>query len=234
MEKYKGKIISILGDSISTFAGFIPEADGINLAHRSRYPQNNLLTDINETWWMRLLNTLGADLGINDSWAGSMVTNTLDENKKDAGPDAAMASLTRIRNLGAKGSPDLILFYGGTNDAGRRTEKGRFIPKNAPDLAARKWDSFAEAYVEAICRINYFYPYSELVCMTPSLCGGYYDNARLSEFADMIIDICNYYGIKCVDLRRSGIEPSMLPDRLHPNAEGMNCIYRSVLSKLEE
>ena len=116
MERYKGKIISILGDSISTFAGYIPEADGVNLAHRPRYPQENLLTDVNDTWWMKLINTLGARLGVNDSWAGSTVSNFRDCKEKDFGPDAAMASLTRIRNLGANGTPDLILFFGGTND----------------------------------------------------------------------------------------------------------------------
>ena len=34
----KGKVISILGDSISTFDGYIPIADGHNLKHRARYP----------------------------------------------------------------------------------------------------------------------------------------------------------------------------------------------------
>ena len=47
---YKGKVISIMGDSISTFAGYIPEEDGFNLKHYPRYPQDNLLTDVNETW----------------------------------------------------------------------------------------------------------------------------------------------------------------------------------------
>ncbi len=233
MEKYKGKRISILGDSISTFAGYIPEADGVNLAHRPRYPQDDLLCDVNETWWMRVIISIGAELGVNDSWAGSTVTNTLDENIKDAGPDVAMASLTRIRNLGAEGTPDLILFYGGTNDAGKKAVKGSFIPKDSPDFAATKWQSFADAYTEAICRIRYYYPNAELLCITPALSGGYYDNARLSEFADLIIDICSYYNIKYVDLRSSGIVPDMLPDRLHPNAEGMNCIYNAVLSALK-
>ena len=50
MDKYKNKIISILGDSISTFMGYIPRADGVNLEHRTRYPQEDLLADVNDTW----------------------------------------------------------------------------------------------------------------------------------------------------------------------------------------
>ena len=234
MDGFKGKTVSILGDSISTFAGYIPEADGKNLAHRPRYPQDNLLTDVNDTWWMKLINALEAKLGVNDSWAGSTVSNFRDHNEKDFGPDAAMASLTRIRNLASNGVPDLVLFFGGTNDAGKMIEKGSFDRAHDPDLAASKWGSFADAYSEAILRLRHFYPDAEIVAVSPSISGGYYDNERLSEFADLAQEICTYYGIKCVDLRRSGLKFEMLPDTLHPNAEGMECIYRSVLDKLKE
>lgn len=233
MEKYKGKRISILGDSISTFEGYIPTADGINLAHRARYPQANLLTDINDTWWMKLINALGAELGVNDSWAGSTVSNSRDINELDFGPDAAMASQTRIRNLGANGTPDLILFFGGTNDAGKMVEKGRFDSDHALDLAATKWKTFADAYPEALLRLRHCYPDAEIITMTPSFSNGYYDNDRLSEFAELIIEICAHYNVKCIDLRRSGITFDMLPDGLHPNAEGMNRIYNAVINNLE-
>lgn len=231
MDRYKGKTVSILGDSISTFEGYIP------LTHRRRYPQDDLLADVNDTWWMKTLAALGATLGVNDSWAGSTVSNYRDANESDFGPDAAMASLTRIRNLGANGSPDIIFFFGGTNDAGKMIEKGVFDPENAPsspDLEAFKWNSFADAYPEAISRLRYFYPNAEIIAMTPSISSGYYDNERLSEFAEMILGICVHYKIKCVDLRKSGITPEMLPDRLHPNAAGMECIYGAVINILKE
>ncbi len=234
MDRFKGKTVSILGDSISTFAGYIPEADGINLLHRPRYPQDDLLTEVNDTWWMKLINTLEARLGVNDSWAGSTVSNFRDHNEKDFGPDAAMASITRIRNLGFKGDPDLIIFFGGTNDAGKMIEKGSICGSHKLDLAVRKWDSFADAYSEALLRLKHFYPEAEIVAVSPSISGGYYDNGRLSEFADLALEICLHYNIKCVDLRKSGLTFDMLPDTLHPNAEGMECIYRSVLNKLKE
>ncbi len=234
MDRYRGKRISILGDSISTFEGYIPRADGRNLAHRTRYPQDNLLTDVNLTWWMRTINTLGAELGVNDSWAGSTVSNVLDENFKDFGPDAAMASMTRIGNLGSNGKPDLIFFFGGTNDAGKMVEKGSLDSEFTPNPTAQKWDSFADAYREALCRLRALYPEAELIAMTPSFSNGYYDNDRLSEFSDLIIEICSQYNVKCVDLRRSGITFDMLPDGLHPNAAGMECIYKAVINKLKE
>lgn len=234
MDRFKGKTVSILGDSISTFKGYIPEADGINLAHRHRYPQDDLLTDVGDTWWMRLINTLEARLGVNDSWAGSTVSNFRDHNEKDFGPDAAMASITRIKNLGANGTPDLIIFFGGTNDAGKMIEKGSFNPARKLDLAAYKWDSFADAYSEAIFRLKHFYPNADIVAISPSISGGYYDNARLSEFADLALELCLHYNIKCADVRLSGLTIDMLPDTLHPNSDGMECIYKSVLNILKD
>lgn len=234
VKEYKGKLISILGDSISTFEGYIPKADGINLPHRPRYPQDNLLTDVNETWWMKSINELGGVLAVNDSWAGSTVSNHRDINEKDFGPDAAMASLTRIRNLGSNGSPDLIFFFGGTNDAGKMVEKGIFNKEYSLDLSRTKWTSFADAYCETLQRLRYFYPNAEIISLTPSISGGYYDNARLSEFADLANEICTYYQIKCIDLRRSGLTFDMLPDTLHPNAEGMECIFRAVINAMKE
>lgn len=234
MKDRENKKISILGDSISTFAGYIPEADGANLSHRTRYPQDDLLTDVKDTWWMKVIDEFGAILAINDSWAGSTVSNHRAENEKDFGPDAAMASLTRIRNLGANGTPDVIFFFGGTNDAGKMVEKGEFNKEYALNLSRTKWKSFADAYCEVILRLRYFYPNAEIVALTPSISGGYYDNGRLSEFADLVLEICEHYSIKCIDLRCSGLNFDMLPDTLHPNAEGMECIARLVVEKMKE
>ena len=75
---------------------------------------------------------------------------------------------------------------------------------------------------------------AEIVAVSPSISGGYYDNSRLSEFADLALEICSYYNVKCVDVRSSGLTLSMLPDTLHPNAEGMRYIYESVLNILKE
>ena len=50
----------------------------------------------------------------------------------------------------------------------------------------------------------------------------------------MIQSICDHFGIKCVDLRSCGVTYDMLPDDIHPNAEGMDRITDAVLQKLLE
>ncbi len=229
---YEGKVISILSASTSTFAGYIPVADGFNLEHRARYPQDNLLTDVNETWWMQVINELDAKLGINESWAGSQVLNTQDNNSGDLGPDAAMASVTRIRNVGANGTPDVIFFFGAGNDMGRGVAPGNFDPAAAPtevDLVTKKWDNLADAYAAAIMRLQYFYPDAEIVVMTTYAMPGYVTAAKLNKYAPVLNAICDHYGVKYVDLRNAGVTFDMLPDDVHPNAEGMDHITEAVL-----
>ena len=235
LANYEGKVISILGDSISTFAGYIPIADGFNLQHRPRYPQSNLFSDVNLTWWMQTITALDAKLGINDSWAGSTVTNTITGNSGDLGEKAAMASLTRIQNLGANGTPDVILLYGGTNDIGRLLPLGSFDPATAPtevDLTTTKWTTVADAYVNAIMRLQYYYPEAEILVMLPTYTASYYTNAKLAQYNTVFSAICEHYGIPYIDLRDCGISTANLPDGIHPDATGMDYITRAVLDTL--
>ncbi len=237
MADYKGKVISILGGSTCTFDGYIPVADGFNLAHRPRYPQNNLLTDVNDTWWMQIINTLDAKLGINDSWAGSQVLNTLDNNSGDLGPDAAMASLTRIKNLGANGTPDVILFYGAMNDIGRAVALGAFNAETAPtqvDLIATKWNNLADAYVAAIMRMQHYYPDARIVAMLPGPTASYYTESERKAYCEVLKDICEHYGVLTVDLSSCGLTTADMPDGTHPNAKGMDYITAAVMETLLE
>ena len=236
-EKFSGKVISILGDSISTFSGYIPVADGFNLEHRARYPQSNLLTNVQDTWWMQTITELDAKLGINDSWAGSRVANNITGNSGDYGEDAAMASMTRILNLGANGTPDVILFYGGTNDIAHSLPLGSFSPDTAPtavDLTSTIWNSAADAYVAAIMRLQYVYPDAQLIAMLPTYSVGYYSNEKLAQFNAVFGAICDHYSVRYIDLRECGITTADLPDGIHPDANGMDFITNAVLDQLRD
>lgn len=236
---FKGNVISILGDSISTFSGYIPVADGHNLTHRARYPQNDLLTDVTLTWWHKLITNLGAKLGINDSWAGSRVHNSLDTNSGDQGVDACMASITRISNLGANGTPDIILFYGGTNDAGGKITIGEFdstANHTSVDLTSVKWSTFADAYSTAIMRLQYYYPDAKIVCLLPMWTTSYYTVANMDAYGEVVKEICDYFGVLVIDLRKCGInwqnKGYTLGDGIHPTAKGMDLMERYIRMQL--
>lgn len=236
---FKGKVVSILGDSISTFSGYIPVEDGHNLTHRSRYPQDNLLTDVTLTWWHKLITNLGAKLGINDSWAGSRVHNSSSSNSGDIGPDACMASITRITNLGANGTPDVILFYGGTNDAGGSVTVGSFDSTqnyDTVDLSSQTWTSFADAYKCAIMRLQYYYPNAKIIAMLPMWTTSYYTIASMDTYGEIVKSICDYFGVPVIDLRACGInwqnKGYTLGDGIHPTAQGMDLMERYIRRRL--
>jgi hypothetical protein len=130
------------------------------------------------------------------------VLNTQDTNSGDLGPDAAMASLTRIQNLGSNGKPDVILFFGGGNDQGRGVPLGSFDPQTAPttvDLTTTKWSTFADAYAAAIMRLQHFYPDSQIVVMLYYEMPSYVTTAKLDKYSPVIKAICDHYGVPYVD-----------------------------------
>ena len=227
---YEDKTVSILGDSISTFEGWIPET------HRARYPQDDLLTDVEKTWWKMLIKNLGATLGVNDSWAGTTISNYSETNSGDTGPDACMAGITRIKNLGSNGTPDVIIMYGGTNDIHIDCDNrlGTFdTTLTYPlDTSTQVWTTFADAFKDALMRLQSVYPLAEIIVLLPGFTKSYYAMNTLNKYNSMMKRICNYFGVKYIDLRTCGVNWSNLDytlgDGIHPNAKGMELIEKGV------
>ena len=234
---YEGQTVSVLGDSISTLKGYIPSTN------RPRYVQTEaeavdglLYMPYEETWWGQVINDIDAELGINDSWAGSTVSNVSTTNSGDLGPDAAMASMTRIEKLDDNGTPDLILFYGGTNDIGHSRTIGTFDSTasyaTTVDTTTTVYSTFTEAYTMAILRMKYLYPDAEIVSILPTYTSSYYTNDKLAQYNEAIKVICDYYDIKYVDLRLSGMTTEHLADGIHPNATGMDYISSYITKQI--
>lgn len=99
--------VSILGDSYSTFKGWIPE--GYNVWYDDN--RRNDVTDVAQTWWYQLIDDNGLELEKNNSWSGATICNT-----GYSGNDYSDRSfVNRSGDLGQK--PDIIYVFGGTNDA---------------------------------------------------------------------------------------------------------------------
>ena len=112
------KRLSVIGDSISTFKGWIPAN------YSAHYPATDgTLTLVNETYWYRLAHDYMKDCAFdtNIAFSGSTVTNTTEENYKARYGSASNAWFkkdfcTRFTECGGCGRPDIILIHGGTND----------------------------------------------------------------------------------------------------------------------
>lgn len=114
-EIYKGKKVSVLGDSISTFEGL---SDNVNINsslkdHKSDYypSYDETVDEYTETYWGRLIADLGMTLCVDNGWSGTHVVGSGSRNHVDSAPERANQL---HRNDGTK--PDVIIFYMGTND----------------------------------------------------------------------------------------------------------------------
>ena len=111
-EKYdslEGKVVSFLGDSITTF--YAPDSavnsyySGENQFYYPRYSAS--VKKVEQTWWYQLYNNTSMKLGINNSWSGSCAYGS----NSSAGQHD-----DRINTLDDNGMPDIVIVYLGTND----------------------------------------------------------------------------------------------------------------------
>lgn len=234
--QYSGKVISILGDSISTLKGSIPSGNSYY------YPKFDVQA-VGDTWWGMLIDYMDARLGVNNSWSGSRVSNTSETNSGNMGPDRCMPALARIESLDDNGTPDIILFYGGTNDVYHKIPLGTF-DKNSlhttVDLERTIWDNFADAYKDAIMRMQHYYPYAQIVCISPTYSNITEDYIKnIDSYINVIKDISDYFGAQFIDLRKCGItlessDPvyDLMGDVTHPDIKGMEMIAKYVYRQI--
>lgn len=247
-----GKVISIMGDSISTYNGWIPDgSDGRNLSHVYWYPQK-YVNDVTKTWWHQLIfKEFKAKLGVNESWSGSCVGNNKDVNEEKSGPDTCMASIKRITNLGSNGTPDIIYVYGGTNDIGNPGRSGQSLGTfnsstnyTTVDLTTSKWTCFVDSFRVMIQRMQYYYPKAKIIVMLPAFSVTYYNRATQDSYLEQMKEICDYFGVEYIDLRDCGITwansdasrnnkgvASIGDGFTHPNEYGMDLITEYVKNK---
>ena len=65
MPKYK---VSILGDSISTYIGYNPR--GYAVYYKDDKAYDNEINSVNDTWWKQVIDGLGGELCVNNSYSG--------------------------------------------------------------------------------------------------------------------------------------------------------------------
>lgn len=231
----KGLKVSIMGDSISTYEGWLKSG------YPTWYPKADV-TDVGQTWWKKLIDDNEMILGFNASYSGSGV-------QSDAWGTSAITD-ERINLLGQNGDPDIIIFYIGTNDniIENLSELGdidTLIDTPMTNSSANKYDTttFLGAYQAMITKAMYKYPNAKIVCMGllwrvlyDFNNGDVVNSADLFVAANKISQICDLYGGLFIDPRKCGITPanmsSYLIDGLHPNAAGHQLIANYVKTRL--
>lgn len=124
--------VFILGDSYSTFKGYIP--DEYHAYYSSEGRKETDVNAVSQTWWKMLLDETKANLVLNCSFSGTTICNT-GYNGEDCREISFVARLDKLIKEGffRKNKIDTFFVFGGTNDSWANSPVGklkyRFLTK---------------------------------------------------------------------------------------------------------
>jgi len=112
----KSKAI-IIGDSYSTFEGYIPE--GYFVYYTKADPSQSGVTDVSQTWWSLLAAEAELDIVLNNSWSGSTIGYTGYDNSDCSRSSSFIYRLRELKEKGffAENEIEKVFVFGGTNDS---------------------------------------------------------------------------------------------------------------------
>ncbi|MCM1386109.1 MAG: GDSL-type esterase/lipase family protein [Bacillus sp. (in: Bacteria)] len=225
--------LSIMGDSISTYAEWIPEGYAVF------YPMNGEVTDVNQTWWKMVLDDMDMALCANASSSGSTCAgNSLGMDNPQHG-----CSDFRIADLMGEGGtyPDMIIVYMGTNDFLMG------IPVGSNDgtqyVEEGEVDNFSDAYSLMLDKLAANYPGAEVFCCNLTPIGDWGkerafdimvngDGLTSEDYSAQIEVIAAAKGCHVIDLQNCGITvdnmQEYVSDGVHLKPEGMMLIRDAV------
>lgn len=227
--KYFGKQFSILGDSISTLDGYNPR--GYKVFYTGVNSEKAHVTQMQDTWWDKVISFFGGELLVNNSWSGSRVTK-LHESEQlfPSGCSDERTSSLHINEI----TPDVILIYLGTNDWGFGVNTGN----ETRILGVDENEYFDSAYDNMLKKLKRNYPQSEIWCFT--LCETFiserldfqfphrHAGIHIEEYNNIIRHAAWNNKCKLIDLYNFHI-PYDTIDGSHPTNHGMDTIATMVL-----
>lgn len=203
-------LISILGDSYSTFQGYVP--DGNEVWYFS--PCDTVRTDVEDvrqTWWWQLLHNGGYKLEKNESYSGA----TISYRGYDGADYTERSFITRLPRIG---NPDILLIFGATNDSWANVPIGEY------DFNLQAPDSLLYTFRPAMCRLL-----NEAVTQYPGAEIYFVLNTELRpEITESVMTVCDHYGVPCIKLE------DIDKKRGHPTKKGMESIARQVNKHLSK
>ena len=109
------KNIFIMGDSYSTYRGYIPE--GYSCYYSEDRADKPFVTSVTKTWWKIFEKENSLNIVFNDSFSGSTVCNTVRETFPISSSFVSRIDKYISEDFFAKNNVDTMLIFGGTNDS---------------------------------------------------------------------------------------------------------------------
>ncbi len=198
------KSVSILGDSYSTFQGYITPETNVTWYFDPYKEINTDVSSVTQTWWHQLIKEEGYRLCTNNSFSGATICN-----RGYRGEDYTDRSfITRMKNLG---NPDIIFIFGGTNDAWAGAPIGEYKYENwtKDDLF-----TYRPAMAYMLHWMKNRYPNVDIYFIL--------NNDLKAEIDESTLTICQHYDIPCIELKDIDKKEG------HPSIKGMQQIYEQI------
>lgn len=109
------KNIFIMGDSYSTYKGYIPS--GYHSYYSDEREQAPIVKGVEKTWWNILSNEKNFNIILNDSFSGSTICNTVREAITVESSFVSRVDKYIAENFFAENKIDKVFIFGGTNDS---------------------------------------------------------------------------------------------------------------------
>lgn len=238
-----GKRISIFGDSISTFEGWIPEGNA------TYYPASGV-SKVQQTWWKKTIDALGLSLVVNNSWSGRAVSSCRD-NETGHGTDAGYKVANVLQLKDGTTLPEIIIVKLGINDFNHGAYLGDYDGSAAlPDNPA----TFTAAYAMMLDLIMTNFPLAKVYCCTLMQCEmnnsvtGFPEintqGESLIQWNEAIRKLAHAFGAEILDHDVCGLTYYNLSTYmgdysgtthkgLHPNAAGHSLIANQTILQLD-
>ena len=258
----EGLRLSLLGDSMSTYAGYIPAGNATYYTGR-----NAGVSSVDQIWWKRLCDETGMVPLVIDAWSGSSIAYNY-STREDHSDQTVIPMSSDLRTQRLKvvdGSdeilPDIIILAGGTNDWTYAQET------TTPLWDEEIWDgrthidrqrvlngtsSFAESYASILEELRKNYPKAIVVGVSCWFCCRRHNNEaglpRLndvgyteSDYSDTIEKVCKIMGVPYIDVYNVGFNeynyrPAYAQDHLidpaHMNSTGHEVIAKRFVEEL--
>lgn len=195
--------VSILGDSYSTFEGYVTPKTN-EMWYYEENGNKNDVNDVTQTWWWQVIKECGYKFCVNNSWSGS----TIGYQGYDGNDYSERSFITRMDNIGC---PDIIFIFGATNDSWAGEPVGDYKYDNW-----RKSDfySFRPAMAYMLHHMTNRYPNVAIYFIL---------NTELRDDITLSCkEICNHYNVPCIELHDIDKQNG------HPSVKGMRAIADQV------
>lgn len=232
--RYYGKQFAIVGDSISTLAGYNPA--GYRVFYMAENFGKSGVAQLSDTWWYNVISYFGGRLLINNSWSGSRVTKL--PGNVGLFPSGCSDERTSALHIGHI-RPDVIIVYLGTNDWASGVKLG-----NGSEISGKDRNEFFRyAYDNMLKKLILNYPDSEIWCCTLSQtyiskdpgfifpCS--YAGIHIEEYNEIIRELVQKNRCHLLDLYAYRTPYDSI-DGIHPVRSGMRLIAKMVIRSMTD